>query len=88
MNKRIKISLFILGIIFLITFYSIYPFGLPNANRYFDPIDKRALQKDEIGQFNYVYNTYELMDITGTLQNIYVGDMELHLHHMQCHLSL
>ena len=65
MNKRIKISLFILGIIFLITFYSIYPFGLPNANRYFDPIDKRALQKDEIGQFNYVYNTYELMDITG-----------------------
>ena len=51
--------------IFLLVFYSFYPFGLPNAKRYFDPIGQRTLQKDEIGQFNYVYNTYELMDITG-----------------------
>ena len=65
MNKRIKISFFIIAIIFVFVFYFFYPFGLPNAKRYFDPIDKRTLQKDEIGQFNYVYNTYELMDITG-----------------------
>ena len=65
MNKRINISFFIIGIIFLLVFYSFYPFGLPNAKRYFDPIGQRTLQKDEIGQFNYVYNTYELMDITG-----------------------
>ena len=65
MNKQKKISFFIAGIIFLLVFYSFYPFGLPNAKRYFDPIGQRTLQKDEIGQFNYVYNTYELMDITG-----------------------
>jgi len=65
LNKRINISFFIIGIIFLLVFYSFYPFGLPNAKRYFDPIGQRTLQKDEIGQFNYVYNTYELMDITG-----------------------
>jgi len=65
MNKQKKISFFIAGIIFFLAFYSFYPFGLPNAKRYFDPIGQRTLQKDEIGQFNYVYNTYELMDITG-----------------------
>ena len=65
MNKQKKISFFIAGIIFLLVVYSFYPFGLPNAKRYFDPIGQRTLQKDEIGQFNYVYNTYELMDITG-----------------------
>tara|TARA_X000001036_G_scaffold222720_1_gene208457 strand:+ start:478 stop:1701 length:1224 start_codon:yes stop_codon:yes gene_type:complete len=65
LNKRTNISFFIIGIIFLLVFYSFYPFGLPNAKRYFDPIGQRTLQKDEIGQFNYVYNTYELMDITG-----------------------
>jgi len=65
MNKQKKISFFIVGIIFLLVVYSFYPFGLPNAKRYFDPIGQRTLQKDEIGQFNYVYNTYELMDITG-----------------------
>ena len=65
MNKQKKISFFIVGIIFLLVVYSFYPFGLPNAKRYFDPIGQRTLQKDEIGQFNYIYNTYELMDITG-----------------------
>jgi len=65
MNKQKKISFFIAGIIFFLVFYSFYPFGLPNAKRYFDPIGQRTLQIDEIGQFNYVYNTYELMDITG-----------------------
>jgi hypothetical protein len=65
MNKQKKVSFFIAGIIFLLVVYSFYPFGLPNAKRYFDPIGQRTLQKDEIGQFNYVYNTYELMDITG-----------------------
>ena len=65
MNKQKKVSFFIAGIIFLLVVYSFYPFGLPNVKRYFDPIGQRTLQKDEIGQFNYVYNTYELMDITG-----------------------
>ena len=40
-------------------FYFFYPFGLPNVKKYFEPIGQRTLQKDEIGQFNYVYNTYE-----------------------------
>ena len=65
MNKQKKVSFFIAGIIFLLVVYSFYPFGLPNVKRYFDPIGQRTLQKDEIGQFNYVYNTYELMNITG-----------------------
>ena len=65
MNKRISISLFLIGTILFVVFYSFYPTGLPNAKRYFDPIGQRKLQKDEVGQFNYVYNTYEIMDITG-----------------------
>ena len=34
MNKRIKLSLFLTGIIFLLAFYSFYPFGLPKAKKY------------------------------------------------------
>ena len=65
MNKPLKISFFASGIILFFGFYFFYPFGLPNVKKYFEPIGQRTLQKDEIGQFNYVYNTYEIMDITG-----------------------
>ncbi len=54
-----------MGTVLLITIYCIYPFGLPKAENYFKPVGQRELQTDEIGQFNYVYNTYEIMDITG-----------------------
>ena len=65
MNKPLKISFFSSGIILFFGFYFFYPFGLPNVKNYFEPIGERTLQKDEIGQFNYVYNTYEIMDLTG-----------------------
>ena len=65
MNKPLKISFFVSGIILFFGFYFFYPFGLPNVKNYFEPIGERTLQKDEIGQFNYVYNTYEIMDLTG-----------------------
>ena len=65
MNKPLKISFFASGIILFFGFYFFYPFGLPNVKNYFEPIGERTLQKDEIGQFNYVYNTYEIMDLTG-----------------------
>ena len=65
MNKKIKIALFLIGTTILIGYYFYYPFGLPSAENYFEPIGSRELQDDEIGQFNYVYHTYEIMDITG-----------------------
>ena len=65
MNKPLKKSFFASGIILFFGFYFFYPFGLPNVKNYFEPIGERTLQKDEIGQFNYVYNTYEIMDLTG-----------------------
>ena len=49
----------------IIIFYFYFPFSMPRAEGYFKSIGERKLQKDEIGQFNYVYETYGLMDITG-----------------------
>ncbi len=63
-KKNIKILFSIVIIMFMI-FYFYFPFSMPNTNNYFKSIGDRKLQKDEIGQFNYVYETYGLMDITG-----------------------
>jgi len=45
--------------------FYLLPTGHADAENYFAPIGERQLQKDEIGQFNYVYNVYEHMSFTG-----------------------
>lgn len=45
--------------------YLVLPLGHVSADKYFEPIGERELQKDEIGQFNYVFNTYEHLSFTG-----------------------
>jgi len=65
MKSYIKISLYILTLIVALSVYYLYPFGHPSPENYFKPLGQRKLQIDEIGQFNYVYQTYEIMDITG-----------------------
>ena len=62
---KIIIPLSLILIITTICFYFLFPFGLPNGNEYFKSLDSRELQKDEKGQFNFVYENYGLMDITG-----------------------
>lgn len=45
--------------------YFVLPIGHASADNYFKPVGERTLQRDEIGQFNYVFNTYEHMSFTG-----------------------
>jgi len=61
----VKIAFTFVGAVLCVSIYCLYPFGLPKAENYFKPPGQRKLQQDEIGQFNYVYNTYEIMNITG-----------------------
>lgn len=41
------------------------PLGHEASNNYFASLGERELQEDEIGQFNYVFNTYEHLSFTG-----------------------
>ncbi|MEL6675424.1 MAG: hypothetical protein AAFR61_24660 [Bacteroidota bacterium] len=43
----------------------VLPTGHAAAEAYFAPVGERALQADEIGQFNYVFDTYEHLSFTG-----------------------
>jgi hypothetical protein len=43
------------------------PFGLPNAERYFDPPATRQLQEDEIGQLEDVLNEYRKLSASGDI---------------------
>lgn len=43
------------------------PFGLPDAQRYFDPPGERRLQPDELGQLTDVLNEYRTLSSTGDL---------------------
>lgn len=43
----------------------IWPWGHAPAEDYFAPPEERLLQKDEIGQFNHIYQQYEHMSFTG-----------------------
>ncbi|MEE3035372.1 MAG: hypothetical protein VX325_05955 [Bacteroidota bacterium] len=63
--RKFLITTLLLTFAIAILAYFFYPFSLPPGENYFKPIGKRTLQKDEIGQFNYVYETYSIMDITG-----------------------
>ncbi len=40
------------------------PFGLPDAERYFDPLETRELQEDEAGQLTSVLNEYRTLSMT------------------------
>ena len=43
------------------------PFGLTDAERYFDPPGERRLQEDEIGQLTEVINRYRTLSASGDL---------------------
>lgn len=59
----------IVGILFtgilIFALFKVLPIGMPSGDLYFKSIEERELQKDEIGQFNYVYDTYKMLGITG-----------------------
>ena len=43
------------------------PFGLPDSERYFDSLETRRLQDDEIGQLTDVYETYRQLSSQGDI---------------------
>jgi hypothetical protein len=49
----------------MIGYLNFWPRGHFDADLYFKPIGDRQLQKDEIGQFNYVFKMYEHLSFTG-----------------------
>ena len=61
--KHLIIILALVGLAVLL--YLVLPLGHSSATNYFESVGERELQKDEIGQFNYVYNTYEHLSFTG-----------------------
>ncbi|MEM6724010.1 MAG: hypothetical protein AAF598_08230 [Bacteroidota bacterium] len=66
MSKKFKRRLYIVGIgLLAYGIYFILPTGMPKGKNYFQAVGERVLQKDEIGQFNYVYDTYEHLSFTG-----------------------
>ena len=65
-KQKIILGLIVIGAIALTwAIYVIFPFGMSAGSNYFDPIGERKLQPDEEGQFNYVYQQYLSIDITG-----------------------
>ncbi|MEL6987632.1 MAG: hypothetical protein AAGK97_07345, partial [Bacteroidota bacterium] len=65
MKRKYLVLLLSLLVLVCIAAYMLLPFGHAPAEAYFKPIGERVLQEDEIGQFNYVFNTYEHMSFTG-----------------------
>lgn len=65
MRKKIGIAVGILTILLAVGAYFVLPHGHAPAEAYFAPPGERVLQKDEIGQFNYVFETYEHLSFTG-----------------------
>lgn len=65
MKRKTIIGLFIslLGLSLLAYFF--LPINHASADSYFLPIGERQLQKDEIGQFNYILEKYEHLSFTG-----------------------
>ncbi|MEM6800395.1 MAG: hypothetical protein AAF696_03270 [Bacteroidota bacterium] len=65
MNKK-KLILIVLIIGFTASLiWFLLPTGMPDGELYFKDIGERELQADEIGQFNYVYDHYLKLGITG-----------------------
>ena len=44
---------------------AVWPFGFPDAERYFDPVGERELQLDELGQINSVEETFYNLTLQG-----------------------
>ena len=65
MKKKFLIISIILFAALAIAAYFIWPTGHVSSNEYFKKPGERNLQKDEIGQFNYVYETFEHLSFTG-----------------------
>jgi hypothetical protein len=55
--------LFLCGVVYAGARY--LPLGLTDADRYFDPLDSRELQADEIGQLTDVLNEYRALSASG-----------------------
>ena len=65
MKKKWLIGLLTSFLILAVIAYIALPIHHAPAKAYFSPIGERVLQKDEIGQFNYIFQTYEHMSFTG-----------------------
>lgn len=69
MAKLLSSKILVTSIIFITAvgaiLWYLWPTGNAPAKAYFEPIGVRVLQKDEIGQFNYIYEQYEHMSFTG-----------------------
>ncbi len=63
-RKWVVVSLLTLMALAVLAYF-VLPMGHAPAKAYFEPIGERSLQKDEIGQFNYIFETYEHMNFTG-----------------------
>lgn len=67
-KKKLRSKTVFLGILLLvfgIVAMAVLPVGMPKAAAYFEDIEKRTLQKDEIGQLRRVQKTYDRMANTG-----------------------
>ncbi len=71
-KKRSTVKFIVWGAIIVIAailivagVYKFLPIGLPEGKDYFKPVGERTLLPDELGQFNYVYRQYDLLEATG-----------------------
>jgi hypothetical protein len=60
--KRLSI---VIALTLVIAITYIWPWGMPTADRYFDPIGERQLQADEIGQLRTNIDRYLVMSLSG-----------------------
>ncbi|MDW3652299.1 MAG: hypothetical protein R8P61_34805 [Bacteroidia bacterium] len=64
MKKKLILIGLIIALAGSLIWYAL-PTGMPAGDLYFKDIGERELQQDEIGQFNYVYDQYLKLGITG-----------------------
>ena len=64
MKKKVILIALIIAFVGSLIWYAL-PTGMPAGDLYFKDIGERELQQDEIGQFNYVYDQYLKLGITG-----------------------
>ncbi|MEM7375167.1 MAG: hypothetical protein AAF587_41620 [Bacteroidota bacterium] len=64
-RRLLLLSAALILILLAVAAYEFLPYGHAPAKQYFAPIGERKLQTDEIGQFNFVFETYEHMSFTG-----------------------
>ena len=52
-------------LILMVAIVLIWPWGMPTADRYFDPIGERELQEDETGQLGTNIDEYHGLSLSG-----------------------